>query len=350
MTEDPTKSKPSGHNNNDEPSDGEVIDDPVYEMFWDCEYCGTPELLGKTHRHCPACGALQDSERRYFPPKDKRVAVENHVYYGADKICRGCENANSAKAEFCGACGAGLNDSALANSIPNPSSAPASRVVAKPAGSSKLRIILTIIVITAIALICWNYYFTRVDQVKVVSHHWKRSVVVEEYSRVTKSSWCDNLPASTQVLRRTREVKSKRKVEDGQTCSSVQIDNRDGTFRTEKRCKPKYRYRDEYGDKCFYHQLVWLKHDTKKLAEDGLEPRWPRIDIEPCSRPAVGCLREGRRSERYFLRLDFAGKIEECKVPIALWQSASVGETLSAEISGLTSAVKCGTLRVLKED
>jgi hypothetical protein len=30
--------------------------DPTYEMFWDCGFCGTTRLLGKTHRHCPGCG------------------------------------------------------------------------------------------------------------------------------------------------------------------------------------------------------------------------------------------------------------------------------------------------------
>lgn len=29
----------------------------VYEMFWDCAFCGTTALLGVTNRHCPSCGA-----------------------------------------------------------------------------------------------------------------------------------------------------------------------------------------------------------------------------------------------------------------------------------------------------
>ena len=59
-----------------------MTDSNAYEMFWDCPYCGTAELLGKTHRHCPACGAAQDAEARYFPPEDRKVAVEDHVRAG----------------------------------------------------------------------------------------------------------------------------------------------------------------------------------------------------------------------------------------------------------------------------
>ena len=31
-------------------------DEPVYEMLWDCGYCGHKKLLGLTHRFCANCG------------------------------------------------------------------------------------------------------------------------------------------------------------------------------------------------------------------------------------------------------------------------------------------------------
>ena len=60
-----------------------------YEMLWDCAYCATPKLLGKSHRHCPKCGAPQDPERRYFPADSEKVAVEDHVPVGglAGAVC-----------------------------------------------------------------------------------------------------------------------------------------------------------------------------------------------------------------------------------------------------------------------
>src|SRR6185295_10750417 len=80
----------------------------VYEMLWDCAYCGTRKLLGKTHRFCPKCGAPQDPEKRYFPTEDEKVAVEDHVYVGADRLCGNCGSAMSAKALHCTQCGAPL--------------------------------------------------------------------------------------------------------------------------------------------------------------------------------------------------------------------------------------------------
>ncbi len=63
-----------------------VSTEPVYEMLWDCRHCGSKKLLGLTHRHRPQCGAPQNPSERYFPSEDEKVAVQNHVYYGADRL------------------------------------------------------------------------------------------------------------------------------------------------------------------------------------------------------------------------------------------------------------------------
>src|SRR5688572_6267321 len=88
------------------------MSEPVYEMVWDCRYCGAQKLLGLTHRHCPNCGAAQDPTARYFPADDEKVAVENHVYVGADMQCRYCDAASSTRAHNCGRCGAALGEGA----------------------------------------------------------------------------------------------------------------------------------------------------------------------------------------------------------------------------------------------
>jgi hypothetical protein len=77
----------------------------VYEMLWDCAYCGTRKLLGKTHRFCPGCGAPQDPTRRYFPSDEDKVLVENHEYVGADRLCGACGSAMGARAAHCTQCG-----------------------------------------------------------------------------------------------------------------------------------------------------------------------------------------------------------------------------------------------------
>ena len=68
-----------------------MADEKNYEMFWDCEYCGSSKLLGITHRHCPNCGAPQDPEKRYFPPDEEKVALEDHENTGADWHCPSCD-------------------------------------------------------------------------------------------------------------------------------------------------------------------------------------------------------------------------------------------------------------------
>lgn len=78
----------------------------TYEMLWDCRYCGTRKNLGKTHRFCPNCGGNQDPSARYFPPESEQVAVEDHVFAGADIQCQGCGFWNGRAAQCCGNCGA----------------------------------------------------------------------------------------------------------------------------------------------------------------------------------------------------------------------------------------------------
>ena len=85
-----------------------MSEEKTYEMMWDCEYCNTPKLLGKTHRFCPNCGAPQNPEKRYFPPENEKVAVEDHQFVGADLHCPACSFANSRTANNCGNCGSPL--------------------------------------------------------------------------------------------------------------------------------------------------------------------------------------------------------------------------------------------------
>src|SRR5512145_489644 len=79
-----------------------------YEMLWDCRFCGTKQLLGVTHRHCPNCGAAQDPAWRYFPAEKDMVPIEKMPYVGVDKICLACKQPNSSNSTYCSECGADL--------------------------------------------------------------------------------------------------------------------------------------------------------------------------------------------------------------------------------------------------
>ena len=83
-------------------------DEGTFQMLWKCEYCETDKLLALDHKHCPVCGAAQNPERRYYPEEGDEVAVADHQYAGADRLCPACDAPNSALAKFCGGCGSDL--------------------------------------------------------------------------------------------------------------------------------------------------------------------------------------------------------------------------------------------------
>ncbi len=89
-----------------------TTDRGTYQMLWDCPYCGSEKLLGLDHRHCPTCGAPQDPARRYFPSEADKIAVVDHRFSGADRVCPSCQTPNAATCEFCGNCGTPLSEAA----------------------------------------------------------------------------------------------------------------------------------------------------------------------------------------------------------------------------------------------
>jgi uncharacterized membrane protein YvbJ len=84
----------------------------TYEMLWDCEFCGTKGLLGKSQRHCPECGAKQDADKRYFPKEGDEIAVTGHKYEGTDRYCPACNNPQGAAGKNCANCGSPMDGSA----------------------------------------------------------------------------------------------------------------------------------------------------------------------------------------------------------------------------------------------
>src|SRR4051812_37296966 len=85
-------------------------EDDVYEMLWDCQYCGTKKLLAKTQRFCPSCGGAQVAKWRYFPADEEKIAVKDHIYVGVDRMCPACGVANARIAKHCISCGSPLDE------------------------------------------------------------------------------------------------------------------------------------------------------------------------------------------------------------------------------------------------
>lgn len=348
-------------------SGGYVKGSKTYEMQWDCKFCGTKKLLGKTHRFCPNCGAQQDPSWRYFPSDEEKVAVEDHVYVGADKVCAACQTVNAARSEFCGNCGAPLDVAAQAaqgaqrergegesfttedlerkrEQLSKPAAAAAK--AEKPAGSSRAFILFMLLAI----VVCGGaiYLFTRTTSAPayVTGFRWERSIDIEALQAVPGRSDCNAVPVGAYGVSQRYEQVGTQRVQDGETCRVRQVDQGDGTFREERVCQPTYRDEPVYGYRCYYTINTWVQSRTVRSQGDKETPLiWPPTNLNAGN--CLGCEREGGRSERYFLTLRTdEGKNFECVVPFDLWQSTDIERGFTVEIGSLLGDVRCETLRL----
>ena len=319
----------------------------TYEMLWDCEYCGTKKLLGKTHRHCPECGAVQNPEKRYFPPDDEKIAVEDHQFVGADRHCTACNAPNSAAAEHCTECGALMDGSAevrAAVDAPKPPPAPTPAPV-----KSKKRIVWVIAAsVLLIAGICVLLLWKRETALTVTGRTWERAVGVERFSALPQSEWCTGMPTDAYDISRSREVRSYNKVPDGETCRTKRVDNRDGTFSEHQECTPKYRKEPVYDDKCRFMVNRWT--ETRRVKASGASlaepPTWPAVNLPPNAVNVLGAERQGRRYEQY--TVSFTGKPDEkytCDFPEAVWRTYGDDTQWKGEVGMLTSVLDCASLK-----
>jgi hypothetical protein len=329
--------------------DGKGRAQGVYEMLWDCEYCGTRKLLGKSHRHCPKCGAPQDPGRRYFPSEEEKVAVADHAYHGADRVCASCGTANSAAASFCVGCGAPTEGSpeVVRVGTPPPQEAPARRLTGAPPPPPRRRGCVwgcLGIAVTGAAALLAALLWTRPETLHVEGHSWRRSIEVERFETVKESGWCDSLPTGARVASRSRDQRGTEQVADGESCETVDVDDGDGTFHQEQRCETRYRSEPVYDDRCSYEVDRWRKVDEAVAAGADRTPRWPATGVTPCQR--IGCRREGRRSESYVVELtDSSGKRHRCPMGLDRWESVETGSQWTAPVRVLTGGLDCDGLR-----
>ncbi len=345
-------------------------------MLWDCQYCGTKKLLGKTHRFCPSCGAAQNPNARYFPSDDEKVAVEDHEFVGADKTCPNCDGLNVGNAEFCGNCGAPLSEAARARTLESQQrgmgerfassgsrdvvkenfDAEMERVGVKPRrGAGKkpgrwlpaLLIALVVLAVGTVAL----FMQTQETAVYVTGHEWQREIAIEEYTQFRTGDWCSSMPAGAYSISRSRRVHHQEQVPDGQDCEMVRIDNGDGTFRQEQRCTTRYRPEDVYEDWCDYTIDMW--RESRRVDSSGSSlgetPYWPATNLNCAGVTNYGCEREkpNGSSESYTLQLrdSEADKTYTCDVDLEVWQGAALESRWSLEIGRVLGDARCGSLK-----
>lgn len=345
----------------------------TYEMLWDCKYCGTKKLLGKTHRFCPNCGAAQDPNSRYFPSDEEKVAVEDHVFVGKDKTCPSCSTLNAGNAQFCGQCGAPLDKAVQAATLDDQVRAEEEtfessgsrdlsqerferemdRVGLKEDGKTPVKSgppWLPIALLGAAALVCVAVlaviFWRQETSAYVSAHSWERAIHVETFSPVPQSAWCDSMPFDAYGVSRSREVRSYNQIPDGEECSVRRVDNGDGTFSERQECRTTYRDEPVYDDKCYFTVNRWIFGRSINASGGSLadKPYWPNT-TNLRQGVCLGCEREGTRSEAYRVTLKEGDKTYTCEVNQQTWQNMPIESTWAFDVGVITGVPDCGSLR-----
>ncbi len=319
----------------------------VYEMVWDCRYCGAKKLLGLTHRHCPNCGAQQDPNARYFPADHEKVAVQNHEFVGVDVQCRYCGGASSKRAHNCGQCGAPLVEGAAVQPLAHVASQPLAAAATTPPRGGTWKIVLPILALGAVAVVVVAVLWKRPQQFVVASHTWQRTINVERFGPSRESAWCSELPAAATQVSRHRERHGSSKVPDGETCHTQKKDRGDGTFKEEQVCTPKFKDEPVYEEKCDFLVLKWsqLRQEAAEGANVADAPHWPavKLGLSGCSVP--GCEREGARNESYIVVFkDRAGESYRCSLAENAWSRFDDGKRYSGKLRALVGSLDCDSL------
>lgn len=353
----------------------EGAEDAVYQMLWDCKYCGQKKLLGLTHRFCANCGGPQDPGARYFPSDEEKIAVHDHPYVGADVTCPACRQPMSRAAKCCTNCGSPIDKgSAVALRsdvvVPAPGGLPGSNpaiptghvapgFTAGPPGGAAAGApepaksrgglvfgIVAAIVAGLVGLLLVAIFWKREATLDVTAHTWERTVEVERFDVARRSAWCDELPFGAREVARHREKRSTKQVKDGETCQTRKKDRGDGTYKEVRECTPRYRDEPVMGDRCEYEITEW--HPVRTLAERGSSlkdtPRWPVASLR--SGTCLGCEREGARKETYTLRFvdRRSGEEATCNLAQNRWAATPDGARFKAKVRVMTGGVDCDAL------
>lgn len=344
--------------------------EPVYEMLWDCRHCGAKKLLGLTHRYCPECGSPQNAEFRYFPAEQDKIAVQNHVYAGADIVCRYCNHYNGRNAKHCKDCGGPLVEGAAAQvrqdqvhaigqfQGENIQHAMQERqgglLGAQPAQSQKkkkapvLLILLGLGMFVVVTLGLVAAFWKRDAAFTVQGHSWEREIDVEVFGPVKGSAWCNELPNAAKNVRKYSAVRDYEQVQVGENCQTRKVDNGDGTFGERQECTPKYEKKPINDDKCDFTVDKWSRGRTltAKGAAPTPDPNWPAVTLSRPGCSTLGCEREGPRREKYVVVFKNVadGETGECDFDEAKWKSYQQGANFNAEVGVIGSWLDCDTL------
>lgn len=305
-----------------------------YEMLWDCGHCETKKLLGKTHRHCPHCGAPQDERARYFPSDADKVRVEDHQFTGADKKCASCGAAQSAKADHCGQCGAPLGEAGRVKLVEP----------ARPARKTSNLLWYVLFGLVVVAVLVWFMCIRKRDiALEVTGHRWAAVQELEEFREVTEETWRDEVPPGARALSCHKKQRSTRSVPDGEDCKTEKVDKGDGTFEEVRTCTPRTRQEGVDDDFCRFMIDRWTKVEELAAKGQGLEVAWPAVPPSPIQ-DGYGARRAGKRRATYTLELSDGKQARTCDLAEATWKKYQPGQKVKAQVRARSGELVCSSL------
>jgi hypothetical protein len=347
----------------------------TYQMLWDCRFCGTKKLLGVTHRHCPNCGAAQDPAWRYFPAEEDMVAVENHPYVGADKLCPACGQPNSAANTYCTECGADLATGKVAETqgvrdigtgraetdtrhdvVKERFDAEMARVGAgpKPPAFLGLRkrewLIIGLVVLVALCIVGAVYAITyrKSTTGTVEALTWQRTVDIESFQPRAGSGWQDQMPDDAYGRSCSQRQRGERQVPSGSHQECRDVDQGDGSFRRECRTVQEYRSEPVYDQWCTYTIDRWDYARSVKASGNAKlpPPQWPLFALSTGS-GSYGREREAGRHETYTVVIrDKDGKKRDCDFNNqGTWAQYEEGTPVALKLR-LGGSPDCDTLKI----
>lgn len=349
-----------------------IYQEGVYEMLWDCKFCGTKKLLGKSQKFCPVCGAQQDAEWRYYPSDAEKVAVKDHRYVGADKVCPNCSSLNTADAEFCTRCGApqsaasqvkaqaareaaqrsgrGMPAGSLGFTTEDLDARQMAEKYGTPAKAQAAQrprwqmFALIAVVVGVLGFIAFSMFAKRDETGYASGFNWERTIFIDRLAAVQGRSECP-APADAYNVSRSYEQVGSRSVPDGEDCSMRQVDQGDGTFRQERVCTTRYRSEPVMGYMCSYTVNRWgYSRDVVASGTKDTPPTWPVSNASGCL--TLGCERESRREERYRITITGSeGKTYQCDLPYDQWQATKLEDTFTFKVRVVGGGIDCGTLQ-----
>jgi len=188
-------------------------------------------------------------------------------------------------------------------------------------------------------------WWTHDVSVIVVGHQWETHITIENFAARSQETWCNEMPNDAYNVKRAMKVRSQKQIKEGETCSTQQVKQPDGSFKEKQECQPKFRSEPVYDSSCQYDINRWgFLRDVSMMGNDR-NIQWGRVDLK-CTGEIYGCEREGQRAVKRFLSLKDpeTDQTYRCEAPETLWKTAQTNTKLTLAVSNITGGERCGSL------